>query len=671
MPSYALNTDSPFLGCSLTSFEAKTGVQSIGSCTFYNCRSLKEVILANTVSCIESSAFNGCESLASVVMPGVKNIASFAFRGCSALKSIELPSVLTEIGERSFESCGLTSLTVPNGVTNIGTYAFGSLSSLATITIPNNVTSLGEYVLYGSKGNLVVNCSNISKNAFANANLTNVTIGEDVKTIESNAFQNNASLESVDVKSKKLTSVGSSAFYQCNILAKVTIPDIKSWCGVAFSYQGNPLWYGANLYVNNQLVENLVVPNGVEEIKSYAFYNCKSLKTVKIPQSLHSIQSSTFSDCTNLTNVDMESVEAWCNIAFANATSNPLYYANRLTCNGVTISNLVIPENITAIQPYAFCNCTTLKSLTFHCDVSEIGTYAFNGCGNLTDVYNKRTTPQTITNNQFSTYGNLYVVKGSKATFESATNWKSFTITEDIDPVLVANIVLDKSLYLGEEGNIISPVATISPANASYQTLAWTSSDPSICNVNASTGRIVCMGAGEITLTVKATDGSGVTKTAKVRVGEYTKTTDISLNKTTLSLTEGESLTLTATVLPSNATDKTVVWSTSDSKVATVENGKVTANGPGTVVITAKTNDGSNLSATCTISVKRTVWNIADGSLDVYIVEASSLCDQIKYTRTFNNTQWQALYVPFSMSYDDWKDHFEVARVNAFYEYER
>ena len=640
------STQIPLYGCKMTSVEMRG--ESIGRYAFYSCDNLTDVKMSNNV----------------------KEIGGYAFNGLSQLKSVELSSMLTSIGERAFYGSGVTKLDVPNQVTTIGSYAFANLTSLSDVTIPSSVVSLGENVLSGSTGNLVVNCGNIPKNAFINTKLQSVTLGEYVETVEGYAFQKNANLETVNVKSKTLATIGDYAFDQCTKLTTVKTTNFRSWFDISFGYHGNPLCNGASLYVNDQMVENLVVPNGMEEIKKYAFEGCKSLKTIKVPQSLQSIQTGTFSNCTNLENVDVESMEAWCKIAFSDATSNPLYNAKNLSCNGVTVSDLVIPESITNIQPNAFRNCSTLKSLTIHYDVKAIGANAFNGCVNLTDVYNKRTTPQSIINNQFSTYGNLHVVKGSKDTFAAANNWKSFTIVDDIAPMFITSIGLDKEMYLGEEGDVISPVATVYPSNASYQKLEWISSDPSICNVNASTGRIVCMNAGEITLTVRATDGSEVVKTTKVRVGEYTRVTDISLNKREVALEEGENVQLVATVLPANATDKSVVWTTSNNKVATVENGLVTAIGIGDVVITATTNDGTELSATCSISVNRSVWNITERAIDKYTVESVVQCDKISYTRTFNNTNWQALYVPFSLSYDDWKDDFEVARINAFYEYD-
>ncbi len=671
IPSGTNNTDSPFYNSKLTSFEAKDGAQSVGLGAFYGCTNLEEVKLANSITNIEASAFRDCSKLSSITMSQVQKIGYNAFYNCTALTSIDLPSSLTEIGESAFQSSGLTSITVPSHVITIGSSAFRGLSALTNISIPNSVTSLGESVLYGSKGNLVVNCSNISQNTFANTNLTSATIGEDVVSVGDNAFQGSTDLETLDIKSRKLVSIGESAFNNCSKLTKVSIPDISTWCGISFaSSDGNPLYYAKKLYVGNQLVTDLVLPAGLEELKKYAFYHCESLKSVKIPQSVRSIQSDAFNGCTNLESVNMDNMEAWCNISFGNTFSNPVYYAKSLSCNGEVISDLIVPESITAIKPYAYYNCETLKSLTLHDKVSDIGEYAFYGCSNLSNVYNKRTTPQTITNNQFSYYGNLHVVKGSKGVFAAATNWKSFTITDDVAPTLVTSIALDRELYLGEEGDIASPIATVSPANASYQTLTWSSSDPSICNVNASTGRIVFLNAGEATLTVKATDGSGVTKTAKMRVGEYTIATGISLNQNSASLMVGESISLVASVSPGNATDKSVVWSTSDSKVATVEDGLVTAQGVGSVVITAKTNDGSNLSATCTISVEKAAWDITDGSLDVYSVETSSQYEKIIYTRTFNDTEWQTLFVPFALSHDDWKKDFEVARIGALYEYD-
>ena len=119
-----------------------------------------------------------------------------------------------------------------------------------------------------------------------------------------------------------------------------------------------------------------------------------------------------------------------------------------------------------------------------------------------------------------------------------------------------------------------------------------------------SNGKVTAVKAGTATITVRTEDGN---KSASCAVTVAPKTypvESVTLNKTAIELTEGEKITLTATVNPSNATNKNVSWSSSDAGVATVANGEVTAVKAGTATITVKTEDG-NKTATGTVTVKK------------------------------------------------------------------
>ena len=139
---------------------------------------------------------------------------------------------------------------------------------------------------------------------------------------------------------------------------------------------------------------------------------------------------------------------------------------------------------------------------------------------------------------------------------------------------------------------------SVSPEEA-QKYVTFESSDPSVISVT-SDGTLTALKVGESTVSVKC--GSQVLLSETIEVYEIEPET-IRLNKTTLSLVEGESETLTATITPSDATDKSVTWSSSDTSVATVSNGKVTAVKAGSATITAKTSN--NKTATCTVTVTK------------------------------------------------------------------
>ena len=167
----------------------------------------------------------------------------------------------------------------------------------------------------------------------------------------------------------------------------------------------------------------------------------------------------------------------------------------------------------------------------------------------------------------------------------------------DLPEVAVTGIKLNKSSVTVEQGKTVTVKATITPSNATDQTVSWSTKNKSIATV--SSGKIKGVAAGTTTITAKTANG----KTAKVTVTVKTvPVTSIKLNKTSVSLAKGKSVTVKATVNPSNATTKTVTWSTSNKKIATVSGGKITAKAAGTAKITAKCGG-----KTATVTVKVTI----------------------------------------------------------------
>ena len=196
-----------------------------------------------------------------------------------------------------------------------GTYATTApwgqyYADIKSVVIPDSVTSIGSCAFYG--------CSR----------LTSVTIGNGVQ------------------------SIGSYAFRGCSGLTGVYITDLAAWCGIAFGDldTSQPLCYAHNLYLNGELVTDLVIPDSVQSIGSYAFYHCSGLTSVTIPDSVTSIGRFAFFDCSGLTSV--------------------------------TIGN-----SVKSIGDYAFGYCSSLTSVTIPDSVQSIGYGAFLYCGGLSDVY--------------------------------------------------------------------------------------------------------------------------------------------------------------------------------------------------------------------------------------------------------------------------------------------
>ena len=205
---------------------------------------------------------------------------------------------------------------------------------------------------------------------------------------------------------------------------------------------------------------------------------------------------------------------------------------------------------------------------------------------------------------------------------------------DPVEPEVVAvtSVSLDRTSAELAEGEELTLTATVNPENATDKSVTWTTTDASVASVE--NGKVTALKAGTATITVTTADG-GKTATCDVAVkSKVINVTSVSLDRTSAELAEGEELTLTATVNPENATDKSVTWTTTDASVASVENGKVTALKAGTATITVTTADGGK-TATCDVAVKSKVINVTSVSLDRTSAELTE-GDELNLTATVN-----------------------------------
>ena len=196
---------------------------------------------------------------------------------------------------------------------------------------------------------------------------------------------------------------------------------------------------------------------------------------------------------------------------------------------------------------------------------------------------------------------------------------------KESETVSVTNITLSSESISLVEGDSETLTATVSPSNATNKKVIWTSTDGSIASVDH--GRVTALKPGNTTIKAKSDDG-GKTATCKVTVkAKVYNVESVSLDKTSITMTEGDSETLSATVYPDNATNKNVSWRSSNTSVATVNNGVVTAIKAGTATITVTTEDGGK-TATCQVTVKAKQINVTSIKIDqnsVHLKEGESI----------------------------------------------
>ncbi len=454
----------------------ESGVTTIGDYAFYYCDSLTNVTIPDSVTTIGDYAFEACESLTSITIPdSVTTIGDYVFEFCYSLTNVTIPDSVTTIGDGAFYYCrSLTSVTIPDSVTTIGNWAFEACDSLTSVTIGNSVTTIGD-------------------GAFSWCySLTNVTIPDSVTTIGDRAFLRCYSLTNVTIPDS-VTSIGEGAFYNCSSLTNVTIPDsVTTIEREAFRYCNS--------------LTNITIPDSVTTIGRLAFSSCDSLTDVTIGDSVTTIGDRAFSSCDSLTainvssgNINFISVDG---VLFNKAKTTLVEYPE-----GKTNTTYIVPDSVTTIGDAAFYGCYSLADITIPDSVTTIGYAAFEDCDSLTDVYYAGTKEQW---NRISI--GLYNTCLTNANIHY--NYKKPMGLALSSDAITAIPKTCQSIFVYKADGV-----TPYPKSVKVE-----SDDKKIVTTSRKGNEIILEfhSVGSATITVSATDGSGMKATCKVTVKKYT-----------------------------------------------------------------------------------------------------------------------------------------------------
>ena len=392
----------------LKNLEIADSVKTIGEHAFSYCEDLESVEIPDSVTTIGKHAFAYCFALKELkISNSVETISKYTFYNCGKLKSVTIPDSVTKIEDCAFENCqSLEELELSDSVETIGYLAFSSCNSLKELNLPGSVTTIGTSAFYYCKSLESIDFSDslvtIGRDAFRNCiALKTIDLPDSLTTIQDSAFDGCRSLTGELVIPKNVVSIGFAAFR--NTKYTVLQYNAVSGTGVSSNAFQDSLIETVNLgegvrlipkrFFSKSSMESITLPESLEIIEEYAFYNCKNLKSIVIPESVTTIAQNTFKGCTSITefNIPRKLTELRSNMLPPNVTT--VYY-NAENCkfpsysspfDYTKVTNIVIGDNVKRIPDYMFANLDTIDEIILPDSVTEIGSFAFN-CSSIKKI---------------------------------------------------------------------------------------------------------------------------------------------------------------------------------------------------------------------------------------------------------------------------------------------
>ena len=565
-------------------FNLPPSLEEIGEQAFYECIAFGNIKIPDSVRLIGEQAFYRCINLSEIKIPdSVQLIGKQAFYNCTNLQYLTIGKSVEHILEKTFYFCPLSKITLNEGLKTIGSSAFCQRIS------PNNQGALTELIIPDS-------VTKIEADAFGCCSfLKNLVLGSSLNSIGDHAFFNSTSLKTVTLRTPEPPTLGIYVFSVSKESTNFYVPECTR-----HKYLRQYPWKEYTIIDPFVLTDFVVEVEGevVDDIFTKGLTmqegEQKSIKATPVPyvKDLYLSWSNRYYGisgcwamnlpCENTTTITAKEsgtdyVEISCGAYNFSKTfvltvlPPPEVKPEKIELSHETLS-LEKGESVT-IMATVMPEDATDKTITWASSDEAVATV--DAEGKVTAVALGEATV-TATCGEVSTYCTVTVV---------ATPAESITISQETATLKV--------------GETVELTATVMPEDATDKTVSWTSSDEAVATVDAE-GKVTAVALGEATVT--ATCGEVSTYCTVTVVA--TPAESITISQETATLKVGETVELTATVMPEDATDKTVSWTSSDEAVATVDaEGKVTAVALGEAEITATAADGSGISANCLVTV--------------------------------------------------------------------
>ncbi len=350
---------------SITAIVVESGVTSISQNAFYDMQNLTRVSLPDTLVTVGSGVFFECSSLKEISLPvSVKRISGGLFAGCTSLTKVSMPGA-EAIEDYAFQDTALTTITIGKKITEISYLAFFS-SNITSYQVEagNSVYSASAGVLYTDDGETLFSYPAAKPD-------TQFTIPAAVKTVGSGAFIKNKYLVQITIPNG-VTSLGTSTFQECDALKSIVIPDSVTSADY-FTFYACPalesVTFGKGLAATSYemfekcySLEKIDFGGALKSIDARTFAYCSALQSVTLPSNITEIGNGSFAECWSLEKVTTYALKEIPYQAFLNDSS---------------LETLVLNEGITVINRCAFLGCTNLLSVTLPASVNFVVSTAF------------------------------------------------------------------------------------------------------------------------------------------------------------------------------------------------------------------------------------------------------------------------------------------------------
>ena len=502
----------------------------------------------------------------------IEVIPEKAFLNKSMLMHVRLPEKLLIIEKEAFKDC--TSLR-------------------DTVTITDNVSIIGE-------------------SAFENCrSLTNVHFGKNLSKIDAGAFYNCAGLKQEITFPDKLVTINGGAFYGCyGLYGSIIFPTSLRYFEESYLQNSGQHIGQTFSYCNNIEVVDFSACDSLKTIAKEAFSSCSKLHTVTLPANLQKISSATFRHCNNLVDINFPAT-------LLSIDEEAFNY-----CSYLRVANLYECKKLHTIEKNAFDYCKALQTVNIPASVSRIGDYAFRECRSLANLSMLNPVPASLGEYVFrKVYTDVCVLSiPTEAYYDYlvAAQWGAF-----VQMRKAVSIALDEGAALTyvnnadmeeEAGSLFSRKHKVAQGDAvavdgssiyvkENETLSFyitpdehVAIEQVLYNDQDVTNDVI----NNMYTTPKVTDRS-ILRVKLKTTGEIA-VSSVNLNKKSLIMRVADRETLTATVLPHNATNKEIMWMSSDESVAIVDaNGNIQAISGGSTVIRAIGENG--VKGECAVTV--------------------------------------------------------------------